>query len=346
MTRRSPPEFPPAGSAVEVVSASDVAHTRRAAQAVAVGLRFPADDQARVALVATEMATNLVKYGVDGRVYISVVPGPGGPGLELLAVDRGPGMADVGAALVDGYSTTGSLGGGLGAILRQSDGFDLHTTPGRGTVVLARLWIRSDGADDPAMEFEIGGVNIPAPGQEVSGDAWAAEQRGRRLAVLTVDGLGHGPDAHKAARGAVRLFHQLHRDPVETIVAGIHAALRPTRGAAVAVVEIDAAAATARLCGLGNVRGLLIGASGRREMLSDLGIAGHRASHIRASEYACPPGTLVVLHSDGITTRWSLADYPGLASRHPALVSAVIARDHRRGPDDACVVAARARPSP
>jgi hypothetical protein len=127
-------------------------------------------------------------------------------GLEVLALDLGPGMADVGRCLADGYSTAGSRGVGLGAMARLSALFDIHSRPGEGTAVLARLWSAPLPERPEAAGLEFGVVSLPLAGEEVCGDAWAVDEGRGRSFVLVVDGLGHGPQAAEAAREAVRAF--------------------------------------------------------------------------------------------------------------------------------------------
>jgi hypothetical protein len=74
------------------------------------------------------------------------------------------------------------------------------------------------------------------------------------------------------------------------------------------------------------------------------GTVGQGTLRVREFDYAWSPGSVLVMASDGLGTRWSLDDYPGLAARHPALVAAVLYRDHARGRDDVTVLAVRARP--
>jgi hypothetical protein len=81
--------------------------------------------------------------------------------------------------------------------------------------------------------------------------------------------------------------------------------------------------------------------SSHRHLVSHSGIVGHAARRAQLFDVPYPPDALVVLHSDGLTSRWDLARYPGLAMRHPALVAAVLYRDFSRGSDDVTVFVAR-----
>lgn len=327
-------------AAVEVDGDHGVGAARRLAVAAAQAQGFPPDHEGRAAIVATEMATNLVKYARAGRLFVRLIDWGGITGVDLVAVDSGPGMADARASLVDGFSTGGTLGGGLGAIARLSDLFDIHSTPGAGTIVMARLWAGNPPGRD--RRFLVGPVTEAKDGELVTGDGWAVEQDHSRLAMLVADGLGHGPAAAEAAAAAIAAFRDTHSEAVETILAAVHERLRPTRGAAVAVMEVDAAAGRIRFGGVGNISVRLLGGERPRSLLSQFGIAGHHWPRLRVLDERWDPTTVLVAHSDGLSERWDLAGLRGVEWRHPLLVAAAVWRDARRRPDDATVVAVRA----
>lgn len=307
--------------------------------AVGLGEAVGCDETTRgaLAIIATELATNLARHGRSGDLLLRQVRETAVPGVELLAVDRGPGIADLGRALQDGVSTAGSAGEGLGAIRRQAHDFDIHSTPA-GTVVLARVF-----ATEPQVEaFTVGAVCLPIAGETACGDAWAAAVRERRLHLALVDGLGHGPLAADAGIAGLSGWARGGDDVTQAIQAA-HAALRPTRGAAMLAAVVDPAANEVRCCGVGNIAGTVLGEPPRR-MVSHNGICGHSMSRTQAFSYPCVAGTLVVLHSDGLHTQWRVDHQPGLASRHPAIIAAVLWREFSRGRDDVTVVVARGAP--
>jgi anti-sigma regulatory factor (Ser/Thr protein kinase) len=309
--------------------------------ALADRLGFGEADAGKVALVVTEAATNLVKHGGGGELVLGVLQRDGGAGIEVLALDRGPGMADLGRCLRDGYSTAGSRGTGLGAIARLSSSFEVHSAPRVGTAVVARLWSRPIIPDTPEAAMIVGAVSLPHPAENVCGDAWAGEQFPGRAMFVVADGLGHGPAAALAAGEAVRIFREnVRRRPAE-ILQDIDAALRSTRGAAVLVAEIDLVDRQICCAGVGNISGSIVAAGASRSLVSHNGTVGHAVRKVQEFLYPFPPGALIVLHSDGLATSWRLEQYPGLATRAPALIAGVLYRDFKRGHDDVTVVAAR-----
>jgi hypothetical protein len=127
------------------------------------------------------------------------------------------------------------------------------------------------------------------------------------------------------------------------IVEALHRKLSHTRGAALAVAELDADAALVRYAGLGNIAGTVLSPDGsRRGMVSLPGIAGHQRRQIREYDYPLPPGGVVLMHSDGVVDRWKTTDYPGLLSHSPQVIAATVLRDAGTRRDDAGVLVARA----
>jgi len=320
---------------IAVSEASQIGEARREAAQLAADLGFDEAGAGRAALVANELASNLVKHAGGGEVLLDGST----QGLDVLAIDRGPGIANLKACMADGYSTAGTLGHGLGAVKRLAQSLEVVSWPRLGTAILARLARREAGPLD--FVDEIGAVVIPKRGEEACGDAWSWYADGDDRVVFVVDGLGHGTEAALAAHEAVRQFQRSRREPADAVIQAVHAALKPTRGGAIAVARVDAAAASISFAGLGNIAAVAVGRDGRtRRMVSHNGTAGHNARKIQAFDYPFAAG-LLVMHSDGIDTRWSLDRYPGLAQAHPLLIAGVIYRDHARERDDATVVILR-----
>jgi anti-sigma regulatory factor (Ser/Thr protein kinase) len=327
------------GLALPVTDRSGVGSVRRAAVAAAGVLGLDDEASARAAIVATELATNVVKHGAGGWCFVSPGEYAGEPAVTLVASDRGQGIPDPGAALADGYSTAGSPGTGLGAIQRLSLAFDLHSRPGGGVVVAARVGrlppVRS------GARVVVGAVVRAKPGEDVSGDTWALRQSGEDFQLLVADGLGHGPQAGEAATAAAVAFRSARATTAALLVEEVHAALHGTRGAAIAVASVQPGTGRVRYAGIGNISGRLVAPGGAQGLVSMNGTAGLRARSIREFEYHAEPGALLVLHSDGLSARWNLDDYPGIHHRDPALVAALLLRDFGRERDDATAVAVR-----
>ncbi|MCW5976576.1 MAG: SpoIIE family protein phosphatase [Bryobacteraceae bacterium] len=315
---------------------SRVSEVRRRAAACARQEQLDELRTAEVALVATELATNLVKHAVAGELHIAPLSWLGEPGVELIAIDRGPGFRDLESCLADGYSTAGTPGNGLGAIVRLSTEFDGYSLPGKGTVLVSRC--RGGSPATGCHATTVGGLIAPIRGEEVSGDAWTVRCHQGRLTVLVSDGLGHGVLAAQASSAAVDAFWRTSESSPSGIVEVLHRALKGTRGAALAVASLELDSRRIRFAGLGNIGAVALGGPKPQYLLSHNGTAGHHSTRIQEFDYPLPDPGLVVMHSDGLVSSWTLDAYPGLQRRHPAVVAGVLYRDASRGRDDVCVV--------
>ena len=329
---------------VPVLEMSGVGEARRLAIAHAEAIGFSETDAERLALVVTEASTNLVQHGGGGELLLRSW-GWRSPGccLELLALDQGPGMANVAACMRDGFSTGGSRGAGLGAIARLSTSFDVFSAPGKGTAILARIGDSSvRGSTGSGLEW--GAVCVAKREEEVSGDAWAVRE-GRGLStILVVDGLGHGLHAFDAAGKALLTFGQHAGGGPESLLHTLHAALRGTRGAAVAVAEIQWAKRELHFAGVGNIAGALLSPPAKgKSLVSHNGTAGQSIDRVQEFSHPWPDRGIVVMHSDGLSSSWELEAYPGLSQKMPSLIAGVLYRDFARRRDDVVVVVARER---
>jgi len=333
------PDRAPLRLAVEDVSQVPVARAAAVRAARSAGL--PVGTADRVALAATELAENLHRHATGGELL--VLPADAAAAVTLVALDRGPGVAGFERCLVDGYSTAGTLGTGLGAVRRLARTFDAVSEPGRGTIVAAAL-----GDPPPAAGADVAAVGFPIPGETVNGDGWTVVRRGARLVLLLADGLGHGPQAAEASAAATAAVPALADLPPAGVLSALHDRLRHTRGAAVTVAATDLDAlldgGTVHSAGFGNVSLLVAGGDGEtRRAATAAGTAGVRSGgRVLEQATVLPPGGIVVLHSDGLTSRWGLTGRAELLRHSAVVVAAALLRDHERGGDDTMVVVLRA----
>jgi anti-sigma regulatory factor (Ser/Thr protein kinase) len=327
--------------AIALDDESRVAEVRRLAMNKARAIGFLETEVGRVAIVATELATNLLKHARQGEILVSVVDDGDGAGVECLALDRGPGIPDVAVSMRDGHSTAGSAGSGLGAIARQSHVLDIYSSKIHGSALLARIY-KGDPASSPRKPTPpTGVVCLPIAGEEACGDAWSVKRTPGGLCVMVVDGLGHGPLAATASHAAVMAFEASEGAPSPELMQRLHTALRPTRGAAASVAALPANSGAIAFVGVGNVAGAVVTATETKRMVSHNGTLGHALKTVQPFTYPAQGEALVVLASDGLGTAWSLDSYPGLRLRHPSLIAGVLYRDFSRRRDDVTVLVAR-----
>ena len=316
---------------LRVEDASAVAACRQAVQNMAERLRFPAARIGQLALAVTEAASNLHKHAEQGSLLLCVNRDGPQPGIDLVTIDAGPGVRDVSAALRDGHSTAGTLGIGLGAIQRLADFADMYSRPGHGTSLVARFCV-----SPPVSQPRWAGLIRPITGETECGDAYGVVPADGAVTAVLCDGLGHGPLAAAAAAAGVAAVLDDPAGEPAALLERVHQRMSGTRGGAVGVVQVSGQ--LARFAGLGNVAASIVSDGQRKSMISIPGIAGVQARTIRQFEYDVPPGSAVIVHSDGISSRWEAAALPALEARDPLLIAAVLLAEAGVHRDDAGVL--------
>ena len=324
---------------IPVVEQSQVGEARRAATRLATDHDLDETAVGRIAIVVTELGNNLWRHATKGRLLVGCRKSEEGCQLEVLSLDSGPGM-DVARCLRDGYSSGGTPGTGLGAVQRLSTDFSVFSAAGKGTVILSRTWVPSasaPGAASPRARFAHAGICLAAPGETISGDAWDIRIEAGKATVVVADGLGHGPVAAEAAAEMLKAFATTSGSPA-TVLERAHPVMRSTRGAAVSIAEVNVTSGTITYAGAGNITGRLISGVEDKTLMSQHGTLGVQIRKLQDISYPWPDHSLVVLHSDGLLTRWTLKDVGGLLQCDPAVVAGWLLRDFTRGHDDVTVV--------
>ena len=323
----------------EIVDQSHAGEARRVAVQLAASIGMNETNSGKIAIAVTEMATNLVKHAQHGKILCQAIGRNGACGLRVLSLDKGPGIQNISAALEDGYSTYGSPGNGLGAVRRLSTVFDLYSAPKLGTCVLAEFWPQTK--TDATASFSHGVVSLAMRGELVSGDGWATRTTADHSFFMVVDGLGHGTFAAEAAREAERVLAHSHSNSASSILRDFHDALKKTRGAAAAIAQISQEKRTLVFAGVGNISATVIDGHSRRGIASHNGTLGHQLHKVQEFTVPWNNDSLLIMHSDGLGSKWDLNQYPGLASKHPSIIAAMLYRDFQRERDDVTVMAAK-----
>ena len=316
---------------LRVEDPSATAACRGAGVALASRLGFPAQRVDEVALAVTEAASNLHKHARQGSLLVRISRDADPPGIELITIDAGPGLRDAREALRDGHSTVGTLGIGLGAIRRLSDFCELYSVPGHGTVLVTRFWPTRH-----QVTVRYAGVTRPMTGEAECGDNFAAATSATTVTGVLCDGLGHGPLAATASAQAVAAVLEDTTPEPASLLERAHSRIGHTRGGAIGIVQVTGT--TVLFAGLGNITATILANGDRKGMLSVPGIVGHQARGIRQFGYVADPGGAVVLHSDGVSSRWEARALPGLATRDPLVIAAALLAEAGTRRDDASVL--------
>ena len=327
--------------AIDSADASQTGNARRQALALAERMHFDELNQGQLGIIVTEAATNIASHAGSGEIILTPTPCNRAAGIDVLALDKGKGIENVSAAMQDGFSTAGTRGNGLGAISRLAGTFQIYSSPGNGTALFARVLRSAQTTEADALHQAISSINLPVHGETVCGDSWSMVQGAERSIYIVVDGLGHGPGAAEAADEAIRIFDLKSQHSPEVILHDIHEALVKTRGAAVAIAEVLHDRKLLNYVGAGNIVGAICHGAKSRSLVSMNGTVGHSMGRIQPFAYPWEENSVLVMHSDGLGTRWNMEQYPGLASRHPALMAGVLFRDFSRRRDDATILVSR-----
>lgn len=301
-------------------------------RAVVQRMGFSPVQQERAELVCTEVLTNQQKYGRGGLLQLWESQWPV-PALELFALDYGPGIPELGRAFEDGYTTSGTLGRGLGAIRRLADEAAVYSVvddgrrrrPWHGVAV----WARFDTREAPLQPYRFGGF-LRAYNDDVhNGDLLCVRTHAGRLAWLHMDGLGHGREAEESVTG---LDEALERDEApDAVIDRVSRVLEGRRGGVGVAGELDGEAA--RLCGVGDITAAAV--DGDKHTLPFApGVLGHAHRRCAPQRVELAEGTMVLTASDGIRRTWEAASFPGLWTLHPQMVALVMGNVLGRGNDD------------
>jgi anti-sigma regulatory factor (Ser/Thr protein kinase) len=325
--------------AFPIDDASRIGEARRYAAQAVEPQQWTEEDAGRLALIITELGSNLHRHARDGRLLIAARPDTAE--MEVVAIDDGPGIVNLSLSMQDGHSSGSTPGTGLGAIRRMADEFDIHSSVPAGTVTVACIRKGRAPAKPANPLLRIGAICLPAPGETVCGDAWGAAVHDDGCALMMADGLGHGPEAAKASQAALAVFHASPGADLHDTVRRAHAELRTTRGAALCVASLDSATRTLTYTGAGNIAGRVLSGTFDKSIITQHGTAGLQIRTPQSTTIDVPEHALVILHSDGIETRWKGEPLWPVLQRSPTLVAALLLRDHSRHRDDATVVVLR-----
>lgn len=292
---------------------------------------------AELDIIVAEMTSNLFKYADQGELLFGLVQDLEAPYLELISIDSGPGMHSPTKMLVDGVSTSNTMGHGLGSIQRLSDTFDIYSQVGWGTILLSRIYLQDQPSKKAALRIRP--LVVSKPGEAVSGDGFVYKTGKDYIKFMICDGLGHGPEANKAineAAAAFRICPDL--SPTDTL-RFIHTAIKKTRGMVANVVLYDFKQKTWTSAGIGNIAARWLGPSVSKNHMSYNGIVGHNIpGTMNDQRYSSAEYNQLILCSDGIKTRWDLSKYPMIQKCDPTVLCAALYKDQARRTDDMSVV--------
>lgn len=238
----------------------------------------------------------------------------------------------------DGVSSTNTMGQGLGAIRRLSDDFDIYSLKDWGTILLSRIFT---GTPVPVKKkpVEVRVLMVAKQGESDCGDNYHCSiTRSNQLKFILSDGLGHGQAAALAAKQSIRSFLENTVQPPNEQIKRIHMAIKSTRGAVINISYLDFTNKQLMYCGVGNISCRIFSAGKSRSCISYNGIVGHSVPHtLNNHVLQWAKNDILILHSDGLSTRWDLQKYPMITKHDYSIMAAALYKDHCRKNDDVTI---------
>lgn len=332
-----------------IVDDSSQVLLRSKLRAVSRRMGFADAVRERIELVCGEIITNQLKYaGRRGLVQIWEQGNSEFSALDLFALDYGPGIPNLPAALRDGYTTSGTMGKGLGAIQRLSAESEFYTlpqglsseSPWHGMAVWARFYV---GDKPPPRRFQCGYFVRAYQDDVYNGDCICVLPGEHNVKWVHADGLGHGKEAAEGLIGADKVLDTV--TPLDGTLQNLSRRLRGGRGAVAMACEIDFNARKMRICGVGDMGAFLICNGERRVLNFSPGVLGHEHRSFETTELPFPQQALLITASDGLRRTWGLSTYPGLWRLHPQLIALLLGNITTRNNDDKSILVMRTTPA-
>lgn len=297
---------------------------------------------AEIDIVVSEIVSNLSKHAVKGEMFVRLVTTEGIQGIEIIALDQGPGIDDIPRMMTDGVSTTNTLGNGLGSIRRLTNEFQIYSQKEWGTILYCTLYDKQLPQKQTQETINIKSIIVPKPNEEVCGDGFYLKVSRNYIKLFLGDGLGHGKEAHLSVQAAIDAFKRCPANsPLENL-RFIHDSVKKTRGLVCTVAVLDRKELKWKICGVGNIQIRLVDGIAARSYVGYNGIIGLNVPNtLHDQVYNYEKGQTLIMCSDGIKSKWDLSGLPGILRHDPAILGGAIYKDFARGTDDISIVSCK-----
>ena len=321
---------------------ADIIVARRTAKELAQQIGFETACQEQIVLVVSELSSNLIKYACRGLINLKAISESGRTGILISSHDRGPGF-DSGKALTDGYSSSGTLGIGLGAIQRMVDIMEIESRQSQpaGTVIVCKKWLPAPQTvnKQQACPLDIGVISQPKRDFEVNGDVYLIKpDRQGNCLIAVIDGVGHGSPAHKAAQAACDYIDNHALLPMPEIFRGVELTCQSTSGVVMALIHFDIAHSALTFASIGNIETKLVGSDEKNSLLIKRGILGRQSSAPIICRHHWTSELGLVMHSDGVSSRWNWREFAHLSEKPAQFIAEQMHRKLHKDSDDATLI--------
>lgn len=320
---------------------SFVAYAKREIHLLSSKWRFDETQLGEIDIIVSELATNLLKHGGGGDLLVRLMQYDSDADLlEIICIDNGKGFDDAPKMMRDGFSTTQTLGHGLGSIARLSDTFQILSRSGWGTILHCGKY-SSQPSDVTRRKMEVKAVCVARQAETVCGDGYELKSKGSVTQILFGDGLGHGPMANEAMMEACAIFKESDVNDPSEIIRVLHRELRKSRGLVCTVASLDLKENTWTICGVGNIMSRIYTGITYKNYMAYNGVVGMNIPRVlNNSVVPLEKNQRLIMCSDGIRSGWDLSKYPAILRYNNAIIAASIHKDYSRKTDDTSVLIA------
>lgn len=328
----------------------DIGHTRRYIVEESRKLGFNSIELGEISIVINELCTNFIKHkAVDGTLIFNILNESDRVGIEITARDKGPGIEDIDNSIKDGISSKGTMGGGIGALKRLMDSFEIYSNcvSGKsihsqlesiGTLIILKKWASNKFKHD-TDDVKVSLLSTPCAGAEANGDYYYIKKFKDRCIFAVIDGIGHGEEASSASKLASKIIADNTHKSIEHILMAVNKGLINTRGVVAGIVVIDTLKKEFEYAAVGNIdfRYILNGTTER--FVYSNGFLG-RYSHckIKVHRKIYEKNSVITMCTDGISNKWDYSSYLNIDLNNPALLCNLILKDFGKSIDDATIL--------
>lgn len=291
-------------------------------------------------IIVSELTSNLIKHAGGGELLYRLTCNNDVFVFEVICIDSGKGIENIAHMMKDGVSTTKTLGQGLGALQRLSNLFQIYSREKWGTISYSKVFSDTKKTTrENNCRLTIQALNVPKPGEEVSGDGHYVKKSRQYTSIFFGDGLGHGEQAHLAVTRAIESFQECPETDPASILRYIHDRIRKTRGVVASVAVLDHQHKTWKICGVGNIAVKLYNGLMFKSYLSYNGIIGlNIPGTMKDFELPCENNQHIIMASDGLRSRWDLTKYSTLYKYDLVVQAAILYKDFARRNDDTSIL--------
>ena len=327
-------------SSYKIDDRSLIAFIKREIHNLALRIGFTPHRAAETDIIVAELTSNLIKYAQGGEILYRANVEEGHNEIEIYCLDKGAGFDNLSKIMNDGYSSSNTLGHGLGSIKRLSNDFQIYSMKNWGCVQHIKICDKNDLILSPAQTgLNYAAIAVNYPGEKVCGDGYHIKSSKRGFQIFLGDGLGHGEHANEAIQLAIKAFKQsIETEPAE-ILRDIHLKVKKSRGLVGTIASVDYKTGVWTICGIGNISTRIYEGLDNKTYTPYNGIIGHNIPRtLNSTMVPYKKHQIIIMHSDGLRTRWNLNDMNSILKQHSGVIASSIYKENLRGTDDASIL--------